>query len=109
MMGAPVFALTGYAVASHVIPRGFALPLSGLARAQSYRRVIQRAEFPQGNAAHTAPPFSVPIRTHPYLSVPTAPPTAVQQISAVIQSAMIFLSKNLLFSSKRDCKKTKQC
>ena len=23
-MGAPVFALTGYAVASHVIPRGFA-------------------------------------------------------------------------------------
>ena len=24
MMGAPVFALTGYAVASHVIPRGFA-------------------------------------------------------------------------------------
>ena len=32
-MGAPVFALTGYAVASHVIPRGFAVPLSGLARA----------------------------------------------------------------------------
>ena len=31
-MGAPVFALTGYAVASHVIPRGFAVPLSGLAR-----------------------------------------------------------------------------
>ena len=31
--GAPVFALTGYAVASHVIPRGFAVPLSGLARA----------------------------------------------------------------------------
>ena len=24
MMGAPVFALTGYAAASHVIPRGFA-------------------------------------------------------------------------------------
>ena len=35
--GAPVFALTGYAVASHVIPRGFAVPLSGLARAMSYR------------------------------------------------------------------------
>ena len=32
MMGAPVFALTGYAAASHVIPRGFAVPLSGLAR-----------------------------------------------------------------------------
>ena len=31
-MGAPVFALTGYAVASHVIPCGFAVPLSGLAR-----------------------------------------------------------------------------
>ena len=32
MMGAPVFALTGYAVASHVIPRGFAVSLSGMAR-----------------------------------------------------------------------------
>jgi len=31
--GAPVFALTGYAVASHVIPRGFAIPQCGLARA----------------------------------------------------------------------------
>ena len=36
MVGAPVFALTGYAAASHVIPRGFAVPLFGLARAQSY-------------------------------------------------------------------------
>ena len=32
-MSAPVFALTGYAVASHVIPRGFAVPQCGLARA----------------------------------------------------------------------------
>ena len=39
--GAPVFALAGYAAASLVIPRGFALPPSGLARAQ---------ELPQGNA-----------------------------------------------------------
>ena len=31
-MGAPVFALTGYAEASHDIPRGFALPQCGLAR-----------------------------------------------------------------------------
>ena len=38
MMGAPVFALTGYAVASHVIPRGFAVPLSGMARVKIYRR-----------------------------------------------------------------------
>ena len=37
-LGAPVFALTGYAVASHVIPRGFAMPLCGVARGQSYRR-----------------------------------------------------------------------
>ena len=41
MIGAPVFALTGYAVASHVIPRGFAVPLSVLARGK---------ELPQGNA-----------------------------------------------------------
>ena len=33
-MGAPVFALTGYAVASHVIPRGFAVPRCGMARAK---------------------------------------------------------------------------
>ena len=39
MMGAPVFALTGYAVASHVIPRGFAVPLWGVA---------QGADVPQG-------------------------------------------------------------
>ena len=31
-MGAPVFALTGYAVASHGIPRGFAVPLGGRVR-----------------------------------------------------------------------------
>ena len=37
MVGAPVFALTGYAVASHVIPRGFAVPLCGLAQAQMCR------------------------------------------------------------------------
>jgi len=37
-MGAPVFALMGYAVASHVIPRGFAVPQFGMARAKSYRR-----------------------------------------------------------------------
>ena len=36
-MGAPVFALTGCAVASHVIPRGFAVPQSGLAQAQMCR------------------------------------------------------------------------
>ena len=30
MMGAPVFALTGYAAASHVIPRGFACRSVGL-------------------------------------------------------------------------------
>ena len=36
MMGAPVFALTGYAAASHVIPRGFAVPQCGLARAINY-------------------------------------------------------------------------
>ena len=37
MIGAPVFALTGYAVASHGIPRGFAVPLFGMARGQIYR------------------------------------------------------------------------
>ena len=42
MMGAPAFALVGYAAASLVIPRGFALPLSGLARAMSYQWVIAR-------------------------------------------------------------------
>ena len=31
-LGAPVFALTGYAAASHGIPRGGCLPLCGLAR-----------------------------------------------------------------------------
>ena len=34
-MGVPVFALMSYAVASHVIPRGFAVPQSGMARAKS--------------------------------------------------------------------------
>ena len=33
-IGAPVFALTGYAAASHVIPRGLALPQCGLAWAK---------------------------------------------------------------------------
>jgi len=37
MIGAPVFALTGYAVASHVIPRGFAVPRCGWAWVQIYR------------------------------------------------------------------------
>ena len=37
-MGAPVFALTGYAAASHGIPRGFAFPQFGLAREKSCRR-----------------------------------------------------------------------
>ena len=36
-VGAPVFALMGYAVASHVIPRGFAVPLSGMTRAKMCR------------------------------------------------------------------------
>ena len=40
-MNAPVFALTGYAVASHGIPRGFALSLWGLVRC---------ADLPQGYA-----------------------------------------------------------
>ena len=37
-MGAPVFALMGYAVASHVIPRGFAVPLGGVTRVLICRR-----------------------------------------------------------------------
>ena len=37
-MGAPVFALTGYAVASLGIPRGFAKAQCGLARAKMCRR-----------------------------------------------------------------------
>ena len=48
--GAPVFALTGYAVASHVIPCGFAVPLSGMARVQSYRGGMQRSALPQGKS-----------------------------------------------------------
>ena len=54
--------------------------------AQSYHWVMQRAELPRGNAAHTAPPFTVHIRTHPYLSVPTAPPAAALQTAAAIQN-----------------------
>ena len=50
MMGAPVFALTGYAAASHVIPRGVAMSLCGLARAKSCRGVKQCADLPQGYA-----------------------------------------------------------
>ena len=60
MMGAPVFALMGYAAASHDIPRGFAVPQFGLARAKIYRRgnamgrftaeVMQWADLPQGYA-----------------------------------------------------------
>ena len=40
-MGAPVFALTGYAAASLGMPRGFVVPLGGGARG---------ANLPQGNA-----------------------------------------------------------
>ena len=47
MMGAPVFALTGYAAASHVIPRGFAVPLCGMARAKSYRGGDYCSSVPQ--------------------------------------------------------------
>ena len=35
--GAPVFALTGYAVASQGIPRGVAVPQWGMTRAKIYR------------------------------------------------------------------------
>ena len=49
-MSAPVFALTGYAVASLGIPRGFAVPQSGMARVQSYRGGMQRSALPQGYA-----------------------------------------------------------
>jgi len=49
-MGAPVFALTGYAVASHVIPRGFVCrSLVWLGRRFAVG-VVQRADLPQGNA-----------------------------------------------------------
>ena len=40
-MGAPVFALTGSAAASHVIPRGFAVPLCGGGRAKRDRWGVQ--------------------------------------------------------------------
>ena len=69
----------------HVIPRGFALPLYDLARAQSYRRVIQRAEFPQGNAAHTAPQIKTQYSQYSQYSQ-SAPPAAAQQTAAAIQN-----------------------
>ena len=47
-LGAPVFALTGYAVASHVIPPGFAVPLSGMARVKIYRRGMQGFFYDNG-------------------------------------------------------------
>ena len=50
-MGAPVFALMGYAVASHVIPRGFAVPLGGVTRVMICRRVMQWANLPQGKTS----------------------------------------------------------
>ena len=56
MIGAPVFALTGYAVASHVIPRGFAFPQFGLAWG---------AELPLGKATR---PVAVLVRASPGLS-----------------------------------------
>ena len=40
MVGAPVFALTGYAVASLGIPRGLEVPLWGVARVQMCRRGV---------------------------------------------------------------------
>ena len=40
-MGAPVFALTGYAVASLGITRGFAVPQSGMPRVMIYRWGVQ--------------------------------------------------------------------
>ena len=50
-MGAPVFALTGYAVASHVIPLGGVLCrcVVWLGR-RCAAGVVQRADLPQGNA-----------------------------------------------------------
>ena len=48
--GAPVFALTGYAAASHVIPRGFACRCVEWLGRRVAVGVVQRAELPQGNA-----------------------------------------------------------
>ena len=42
-MGAPVFALTGYAVASQGITRGFAVSLGGGARGADVPQVCMRA------------------------------------------------------------------
>ena len=46
MVGAPVFALTGYAAASHVIPRGFAGRSLGLLRVQICRWVTHKFLIP---------------------------------------------------------------
>ena len=54
-MGAPVFALTGYAVASHVIPRGFALPLCEVARGKKITTEVILAYF-SGLFANPPPP-----------------------------------------------------
>ena len=55
MVGAPVFALTGYAVASHVIPRGFALPLCEVARGKKITTEVILAYF-SGLFANPPPP-----------------------------------------------------
>ena len=47
-MGAPVFALTGYTVASHGITPGFAVPQFGLARAKMCRRGSATGRFTAG-------------------------------------------------------------
>ena len=49
-MGAPVFALMGYAVASHVIPRGFAVPLCGVTRRRFTVGVCNGQMYRRGNA-----------------------------------------------------------
>ena len=50
-MGAPVFALTGYAVASHVIPRGFAYRcVVWLGAQESYRKGMQGSLMAAGYA-----------------------------------------------------------
>ena len=47
---------------------------------QIYRRVMRRIR------RTNSPYLSVPIRTYPYLSVPTAPPGAAQQTAAAMQN-----------------------
>ena len=39
----------------HVIPRGFAVPQSGMARVQSYRGGMQRSALPQGKTSKKNP------------------------------------------------------